>query len=245
MSIYQFLYFRNSKSVEILKHFYRPLKRARLQVLCSYWLNDAGSFTFFDRKQKSQYSPVCDLDGLSFFWRTQCWFFFLSSSMWPLWLPCLSVMLKIRLKGMILDNTPCLSASLDHLLFPPFGQRPTLLVSWVASLLPIWDEKSHWCIWFHKRPPRGWIMQPESEGEFTWLWPSRKQEKGRSQINSPSFLPSSLSSGEGLSAKQKAACFFVACEAGPACKCITLCWVAYVFTLHLFFLHFQHPGFVP
>lgn len=48
-------------------------------------------------------------------------------------------------------------------------------------------------------------MQPESEGEFTWLWPRRKQEKGRSQINSPSFLPSSLSSGEGLSAKQKAA----------------------------------------
>lgn len=32
-------------------------------------------------------------------------------------------------------------------------------------------------------------MQPESEGEFTWLLPSRKQEKGRSQINSPSFLP--------------------------------------------------------
>lgn len=87
-------------------------------------------------------------------------------------------------------------------------------------------------------------MQPESEGEFTWLLPSRKQEKGRSQINSPSFLPSSLSSGEGLFAKQKGCCassWLV--KQGQHAN--ASCCVGLHMSLHLFFLHSQHPGFVP
>lgn len=113
---------------------------------------------------------------------------------------------------------------------------------WVASLLPILDEKSYWCIWFHKQPRRGWIMKPESWREFSWLLPSRKQEKGRSQKNSPSFIPSCISSGEVLFAKQKGLlCFFMTCEAGPACKCVTL-WLAHFFTLHFFSLTPNTPG---
>lgn len=97
------------------------------------------------------------------------------------------------------QNSMCLLAFLDRLHLPLSWSAPDLC--WVASLLPILDEKSHWCIWFHKWPLRGWIMQPKSEGECTWLLPSRKQEKGKSQINSPSFLPSCIPSRRVLFAK--------------------------------------------
>ena len=71
---------------------------------------------------------------------------------------------------------------------------------------------------------RGWVTQPESEEDFIWLLPSRKQEKGRSQINSPSFLRSCIPSGEALFAKQtRLLHVFIACEAGPACRCVMLC----------------------
>lgn len=60
-------------------------------------------------------------------------------------------------------------------------------------------------------------MQPESEGEFIWLLPNRKQEKGRSQRNSPSFLPLCIPSREVLFAKQTGLlCFFVTGEARSA-----------------------------
>lgn len=72
-------------------------------------------------------------------------------------------------------------------------------------------------------------MQPESEGGVHWLLPSRKQEKGRRQRNSPSFLPPCIPSREVLFAKQTCLLsFFMTREAESAANSSSV-------DVHLFF----------
>lgn len=170
-------------------------------------------------------------DGNSFFWKPHCWFSFL----WPSvasfgCLVCPSYLcLKADKRGLF-QTKLCGSFG--------FSWSPSFSAEKIALLLTILDEKLTWCIWFHEQPLRGWIMQAES-GEFTWLLLNRKQEKGRSQRNSPSFLPFCIPSGEVLIAKQTCLlCFFMICEAGPAYTCIS-CWFASSFIFYPFF--FYHP----
>lgn len=177
-------------------------------------------------------------DGKSLFWKPHCWFSFL----WPSvasfgCLVCPSYMcLKADTRGLF-QTRLCGSFG--------FSWSPSFSAEKIAPLLTILDEKLTWCIWFHEQPLRGWIMQAES-GEFTWLLLNRKQEKGRSQRNSPSFLPFCIPSGEVLIAKQTCLlCFFMICEAGPAYTCIS-CWFASSFIFYPFFrdtfsFTFYHP----
>lgn len=136
------LYFGNSKSAEILKHFYRPLKRARLQVLCPSWLNDAGSLTFSDRKRKNRDSPVCYLNGLSFFWRTRCWFFFLSSSVWPRGCPVCPSRWKSDERVLFWTTLCIFQLSWITFSFPLLGSAPPF---WSAEVLLCFQSgmKSH------------------------------------------------------------------------------------------------------
>lgn len=143
--------------------------------------------------------------------------FSFSSPVWFFRLPCLSILhvLETRLKGTLLDKTLCIFQLFLITVFLFLGQHPThakLLLCFQSGMKSCPDASG--C---HEQPLRSWIMQPESEGEFTWLLPNRKQEKGRSQRNSPSFLPPCIPSGEVLFAKQTCLLsFFMTGEGGPA-----------------------------
>lgn len=144
-------------------------------------------------------------DGNCFFWRPHCWFFFPWPSVASFGCPvCPSCTCLKPGKGYFFRHiSMCLSAFLHHHL--PLSRSATHTYQ-IASLLPIWNEKLPQCLWFHEQPLRSWVMQPESEGEFTWLLPSRQREKGRSQRNSLSSLPPCIPSREVLVAKPTSCC---------------------------------------
>ena len=159
-----------------------------------------------------------------------------------------------------------LSAHLSHLLHAPyqikaysFGQlcvsfqlfldRLHLSLSWsaphphcVSLLLPILDEKWHWCISSQDLVSVEGLENTTWEWEeFSWLLPSRKWEKRRNQINLVCFLFSCIPSGEVLLAKQTCQlCFFHDLWSRASMQ---MCWFA-SFISDPFFLHSQHLGFV-